>query len=141
MWDILLAERLAVLGKEAPGLATDELPQSNYQATMNSKKMSRPGRGWVMVRAPKLAVDDLIAALEAGDFYASSGVTLKDVRRSKDELSSKSKPNLATYTTEFIGIAGKDFGSHEHARARRWPAWSSASRAATARRSARCSPR
>ncbi len=106
VWDILLAERLAVLGKEAFfGLATDD--SHNYHN--EPKKMSRPGRGWVMVRAPKLAVDDLIAALEAGDFYASSGVTLKDVRRSKDELALEieAEPGV-TYTTEFIGTR-KDF--------------------------------
>jgi hypothetical protein len=106
VWDILLAERLAVLGKEAFfGLATDD--SHNYHN--EPKKMSRPGRGWVMVRAPRLAVEDLIAALEAGDFYASSGVTLKDARRSKDELALEieAEPGV-TYTTEFIGTR-KDF--------------------------------
>ena len=32
-----------------------------------------------MVRAPELKADKIITALEAGDFYASSGVTLADV--------------------------------------------------------------
>jgi len=101
IWDILLAERLAVLGKEAFfGLATDDA--HNYHG--DSPKKSNPGRGWVMVRARKLAVEDLILAMEAGDFYASSGVTLKDVRREKEQLAVEIEPEPGvTYTTEFIG--------------------------------------
>jgi hypothetical protein len=101
VWDILLTERLAVLGKEPFfGLGTDD--SHNYHT--ESSKKSNPGRGWVMVRAAKLAVEDLITAMEAGDFYASSGVTLKDVRREKDKLSLEieAEPGV-TYTTEFIG--------------------------------------
>ncbi|MEQ1861532.1 MAG: hypothetical protein ABMA13_16545 [Chthoniobacteraceae bacterium] len=101
MWDILLAERLAVLGKPPFfGLATDD--SHNYHN--EPKKLSRTGRGWVMVRAKTLAVEDLIAAMEAGDFYASSGVTLSDVRREKSGLAIeiKAEPGV-TYTTEFIG--------------------------------------
>jgi hypothetical protein len=101
MWDIILTERLAELGKPVLyGLATDDAHQYHGEP----KKESHPGRGWVMVRAARLAVEDLIAALEAGDFYASSGVTLKDVRREKDQLSLEiaAEPGV-TYTTEFIG--------------------------------------
>jgi hypothetical protein len=101
VWDILLTERLAVLGKEPFfGLGTDD--SHNYHGEPN--KMSRPGRGWIMVRAARLEVADLIAALEVGDFYASSGVTLKDVRREKTGLAVEidAEPGV-TYTTEFIG--------------------------------------
>jgi hypothetical protein len=101
VWDIVNTERLAVLGKEPMfGLGTDDA--HNYHN--EPKKMSQPGRGWVMVRAAKLEVGDLIAAMEAGDFYASSGVTLKDVRREKDRLSVEIEPEPGvTYATEFIG--------------------------------------
>ena len=101
VWDIILTERLAELGKEAMfGLATDDAHQ--YHSEPN--KESHPGRGWVMVRAATLTVENLIAALEAGDFYASSGVTLKDVRREKNQLSVEieAEPGI-DYTTEFIG--------------------------------------
>ena len=101
IWDILLTERLAVLGKEPFfGLGTDD--SHHYHG--EPKKTCHPGRGWVMVRAAKLAVEELIAAMEAGDFYASSGVTLKDVRREKDRLSLEieAEPGV-TFTTEFIG--------------------------------------
>ncbi len=101
MWDIILTERLAVLGKEPMfGLATDD--SHNYHN--EPKKRSHPGRGWVMVRAAKLDIGDLIAAMESGDFYSSSGVTLKDVRRETDRLSIEIAPEPGvTYTTEFIG--------------------------------------
>ncbi len=101
VWDVLLTQRLAILGKEPFfGLATDD--SHNYHD--DPKKTSRAGRGWVMVRAPKLTVEILIAAMEAGDFYSSSGVTLKDVRREKNQLAVEieAEPGV-TYTTEFIG--------------------------------------
>jgi hypothetical protein len=101
MWDIILTERLAVLGKELMyGLATDDA--HNYHN--DPKKLSHPGRGWVMVRAAKLEVGALIAAMEAGDFYSSSGVTLKEVRREKGRLALEIAPETGvTYMTEFIG--------------------------------------
>jgi hypothetical protein len=101
VWDIILTERLARLGKPPLfGLATDD----SHHYHNEPKKMSRSGRGWVMVRARNLTVEALIAAMEAGDFYASSGVKLKDVRREKEKLSLtiEAEPNV-TYTTEFIG--------------------------------------
>jgi hypothetical protein len=41
--------------------------------------MAPPGGAWIMVRAPRLSREHLLAALEAGDFYASTGVYLKDI--------------------------------------------------------------
>jgi hypothetical protein len=101
IWDILLTERLAVLGKEPFfGLGTDD----SHQYHGEPKKTARPGRGWIMVRAAQLTPEALIAAMEAGDFYASSGVLLKDVRREEDALSVEieAEPGV-TYTTEFLG--------------------------------------
>jgi len=101
IWDIILTERLAELGKPPLfGLAVDDSHHYHGEA----KKDSRPGRGWVMVRAAKLGAEDLIAALEAGDFYASSGVTLKDIHRGNDEISVEidAEPGVS-YHTDFIG--------------------------------------
>jgi hypothetical protein len=65
---------------------------------------SNPGRGWTMVRATALTPEALIAALEAGDFYASTGVILKEVQRTKNRLQIEiaTEPGV-TYTTQFIG--------------------------------------
>ena len=101
IWDIILSERLAELGKPLLfGLAVDD--SHHYHG--EPKKDSRPGRGWVMVRAAKLSAEDLIASLEAGDFYASSGVVLKEVRRKNEEIAIEieAEPGVS-YQTEFIG--------------------------------------
>ena len=100
-WDIVLTQRLAVLGKDVMfGVGTDD--SHNYHN--EPKKITLPGRGWVMVRAPKLTPEDLIAAMEKGDFYASSGVTLKAMQFEKNRMSFEiDAESGVTYTTEFIG--------------------------------------
>lgn len=101
VWDIALAHRLTTL-KLGPlyGLAVDD--SHNYHELAVGK--SNSGRGWVMVRAAKLDAESLIAAMEAGDCYASSGVVLKDVRRTTNELALEIEvqPGV-TYKTEFFG--------------------------------------
>ncbi|MSU40203.1 MAG: hypothetical protein EXS28_00590 [Pedosphaera sp.] len=101
MWDIILTRRLAELKSEVLyGLATDDA--HNYHSVSN--KLSNPGRGWVMVRAAALKPAALIAALEAGDFYSSSGVQLRDVQRDGAALAIEieAEPGVE-YTTYFIG--------------------------------------
>ncbi len=101
IWDILLTRRLTDLGLEPVfGLATDDAHNYHNQKPQSS----RPGRGWVMVRAASLTPESLIAAIEAGEFYATSGVRLKEVRREKNRLALEIEPEAGvTYTTEFIG--------------------------------------
>ncbi len=101
MWDIINAFRLGELDM-APlyGLATDD-GHSYHDFT---PKKSNPGRGWVMVRAPKLTANGMVEAMEAGNFYSSSGVVLKEVKRSRKGLSVRIEGDPdATYTTRFIG--------------------------------------
>ncbi len=106
MWDIMLAFRLSRLGLGPMyGLAVDD--SHNYQSLGTNR--SNPGRGWVCVRAARLNARSLIAALEDGDFYASTGVVLKDVRRTTRSLQVEiaAEPGV-TYTTTFIGTL-RDF--------------------------------
>jgi hypothetical protein len=57
-----------------------------------------------MVRAKHLTAESIVRAMEAGDFYASSGVTLLDVQRENGRLSIAIKPEPGvTYKTRFIG--------------------------------------
>jgi hypothetical protein len=101
MWDIMLAFRLSKL-KLGPlyGLAVDD--SHHYHSF--APKDSNPGRGWILVRSAQLRADALIAAMEAGDFYASTGVRLKDIRRGRRELALEIDPEPdISYTTEFIG--------------------------------------
>jgi hypothetical protein len=101
VWDIALAFRLSRLGLGPMfGLAVDD--SHNYH--VHSTNKSNPGRGWIMVRAQNLNTPSLIAAMENGDFYASTGVVLRDVQRSPRGLHLEIVPEPGvTYVTTFIG--------------------------------------
>src|SRR5688572_11828344 len=103
MWDIANTIRMLKLDA-APlyGLGTDDSHHYHDEGI----KRCMPGRGWVMVRARHLTPESLIRAMKAGDFYASSGVTLADVKYSKEsrKLQISIRPDDdATYATQFIG--------------------------------------
>ena len=64
------------------------------------------GRAWVMVRAAELSAPALIESMRRGDFYVSTGVTLRDVRYLPEahRLEVEVEPDdNAEYTIEFIG--------------------------------------
>ncbi|MBI3191432.1 MAG: hypothetical protein HYZ36_02120, partial [Pedosphaera parvula] len=101
IWDIVLTRRLAELHlPPLYGLATDDT--HNYHT--NAVGKSNGGRGWVMVRASHLTPEEIIRAMEAGDFYASTGVVLNEVRKEGNRfvLEIAAEPGVA-YTTLFIG--------------------------------------
>jgi len=87
IWDIANTIRIAQMG-EAPlyAVATDD---SHWYHGGNVS----PGRGWIMVAAESLESDALMLAMRAGDFYASSGVTLSAV--SYDAASRKIEIEIA----------------------------------------------
>jgi len=113
-WDIANTLRIAEL-KAPPlfGLATDD----THHYHRSGMRQSMPGRGWIMVRARHLTPESLIRSMQAGDFYASTGVTLKDVRFAPETgtIEVEIEPdgdNL--FTTHFIGTtAGYDSTSTE----------------------------
>ncbi len=111
VWDIILARRLTELNLGVLfGLAVDDSHHYHVQAVGKSNS----GRGWVVVRSRFLTPEHLIQALEAGDFYASSGVVLKDVQRSGKRLSLVIDPEPGIeYRTEFIGTRKRFDPSHE----------------------------
>jgi hypothetical protein len=82
------------------GLATDD--GHNYHNIPS--RASEPGRGWVMVLADELSPEHLIDAMEAGQFYSSSGVSLEKVASSAKGLEVTVRPDKdVTYTIEFVG--------------------------------------
>lgn len=99
-WDLVNAIRRTTLNvPPLMGIATDDSHEHH------GKPGSRPGRGWVMVRSRYLTPEHLIRAMEQGDFYASSGVTLSDVQFDKGTrtLSIQIEPDGdATYQTDFV---------------------------------------
>ncbi len=102
LWDIANTIRLVDL-KTAPlfGIATDD--SHSYHG---APQASSPGRGWTMVRATHLTPEHILRAIKAGDCYASSGVTLRDVRydASTRLLEIEVEPDgNATFRTNFIG--------------------------------------
>lgn len=101
IWDIINSQRLTVLNLPVLyGLATDD----GHSYHRIPSRASEPGRGWVMVLADQLDPASLIRAMEAGRFYASSGVTLEKVTTTSSSLEVTVRPDAdATYTIEFIG--------------------------------------
>jgi hypothetical protein len=101
MWDIILTHRLAELGGEVIyGIAVDDA--HNYHIDGSDK--SNPGRGWVMVRAAHLTPEGIIAAMEVGDFYASTGVSLEEIRWDGAQICLKIRGEAGvSYVTQFIG--------------------------------------
>ena len=66
------------------------------------------GKAWICVRCPELSSKAILTALEQGDFYASTGVVLNDVRFAADKLQIIIKPaaDNSRYSIEFIGPGG-----------------------------------
>jgi hypothetical protein len=70
LWDRLLDE-----GKTVWGVGSDD---SHDYVNLTDRHHEGPGKAWIMVRAPELKPTLIMDALLRGEFYASTGVTLKD---------------------------------------------------------------
>lgn len=100
MWDVVNTIRLRDGRPLMFGIGTDDA--HNYQETAPNR--ANVGRGWVMVRAMELSPDALLGALDEGDFYASSGVTLADFTVEDGRFAVAVEPEEGvTYTIEFFG--------------------------------------
>ena len=100
MWDKI---NLHFLKQGRPlmyGLGTDD--SHNYY--FFGPTFSNSGRSWVMVDSPDLTPRSLIEAMEAGRFYTTSGVTLKQLPQVGNTLSVqvKTEPDV-TYRIQFWG--------------------------------------
>ncbi|HEU4563574.1 MAG TPA: CehA/McbA family metallohydrolase [Gemmatimonadaceae bacterium] len=100
VWDRLLTD-----GKRLYGIAVDD---AHHFREEFAPDRSNPGRGWIVVRAPSLDAGAILRAMEAGSFYASTGVELSDVRVEPTRLTVTIAPRGDfRYTTEFVGAGGK----------------------------------
>jgi hypothetical protein len=100
VWDITLALRLGKHGLPVVyGLATDDA--HGYHEYGVGKV--NPGRGWVMVKSRHLTAEALVRGIDAGDFYASTGVLLDGITRDGDtlKLAIRTEPGV-TYRTQFV---------------------------------------
>ena len=100
VWDALLTE-----GKRIYGIAVDDA--HHFQGEFAASR-SNPGRGWVAVRASRLEAGELLRRMEAGEFYASTGVELDDVRVTPKTLEVHIRQHGDfRYRTQFIGDGGR----------------------------------
>jgi len=100
LWDSMLTAGIRIFG-----VASDDLHQLKQPW---AKASARPGQGWVVVRAANLSAGAILSALAAGDFYASTGVELADIRATPQRLSVTVKEqSFAKYTIQFIGQGGR----------------------------------
>ena len=85
LWDAVLSR-----GHRLFGVASDDAHHTkrwNRWLTEETGIRAEPGGGWIMVRAARLAPDALLAAIRAGDFYASTGVALAALEVDAQRLS------------------------------------------------------
>jgi hypothetical protein len=105
LWDQLLSR-----GQILWGVGSDD---SHEYHDLDNAQSARPGQAWIVVRAAALKADAIVAALRAGDFYASNGVVLEDVKVDARSISITVKPDsseparASRYLTRFIGRYGK----------------------------------
>lgn len=100
MWDMILSS-----GKLLYGLATDDA--HNFKRPGDPTAAS-PGRGWIYVRSPTLAPREIVAAIDRGEFYASTGVVLDDIQIAPTSYSVKvHEQSPSKYRVRFIGRNGK----------------------------------
>jgi hypothetical protein len=99
VWDYLLTR-----GKRIYGIAVDD---AHHFKTIGRDR-ANPGRGWVTVRARTLDPLSIVAALESGSFYSSTGVELDDivVDGRRIEVHIRPRGNFK-YVTRFIGAGGR----------------------------------
>lgn len=96
MWDYLLYH-----GREVFGVAVDD---AHVFKRPWDPRAARPGRGWIYVRAERLSAEALLAAMERGDFYASTGVELEEYQADARSIRIKIREERTSkYRIEFIG--------------------------------------
>jgi hypothetical protein len=101
IWDAVLSA-----GTPIYGVASDDA--HSFKTSPLPAVVAAPGRGWVMVRSERLTADAIVAALERGDFYASTGVELVDVAVSERALTlTLAARSRSRYRVLFIGHGGR----------------------------------
>lgn len=100
IWDTILTS-----GKLIYGIADDD---SHYFDRLGDRSAPTPGHGWIMVRADDLNMKSILSAIERGDFYASTGVTLSDISLSSNSISiTIHEEKWSKYSIQFIGKHGR----------------------------------
>ncbi len=104
MWDQLLSAGMRIFA-----VAVDDAHNFREEFT---RDRANPGRAWVVARATALTREHIVASLNEGNFYASTGVALKDIRATTDSLTVDVEPPPASgspsrFRVVFIGREGR----------------------------------
>lgn len=99
MWDQILSRGVLLYG-----LAVDD---AHHFKRHDDRTASRPGKGWVYVRADTLTPRAIVEALERGDFYSSTGVELNDYVVTDSTMTLTVRETVwSKYRIQFIGRNG-----------------------------------
>lgn len=100
MWDEVNTFNAQINRPLLYGLAVDDAQDYHSFATY----LSNPGRGWIQVRSSGFSRDSIMAAMQRGDFYSSTGVRLLDIQFEGSSLTVTIDMEAGVnYTTQFIG--------------------------------------
>jgi hypothetical protein len=110
MWDVVLSG-----GRVMYAMATDDAHDFHGEF---SRHRANPGRGFVVVRAAGLTPEAIAAALDGGEFYASTGVEITELETSRERVrlrlpnrptwqADPSRPLDLRYRTFFVGRDGR----------------------------------
>ncbi len=100
VWDSILSNGVLLYG-----LAVDD---AHVFKRPEDRNAARPGQGWVHVRTSALTSDAILAAMERGDFYSSTGVELSDYRVNADSMTVAIRAaTWSGYRVQFIGRGGR----------------------------------
>jgi hypothetical protein len=99
-WDLILSKGIVLYGIAVDDAHTFKQP--------GNRSVAGPGRGWISVRAPRLDARTLLEAVERGDFYASTGVELVDVKATATSLTVETRVvGGRKHRIQFIGKGGR----------------------------------
>jgi hypothetical protein len=82
----------------------DGRPVYAVAADDNHYKKSKVGRGWIMVESPALTKEDIKENIREGNFYATTGIVLKDYQVTENSIKVDSENGSSII---FIGRNGK----------------------------------
>lgn len=100
MWDTILGRGILLYG-----IAVDD---AHHFKRPWDADASRPGQGWIHVRAERLSADAILGAMERGDFYASTGVELTDYQATPTSITIRLRERaFEKYRVRFIGRGGR----------------------------------
>ncbi len=106
IWDFVLSN-----GRRVLGVATDD---AHHYVAEFSPQLANPGRGWVVVNAERESEAALMEGMRLGNFYASSGVIIHDMKMSRDEIVIEMEPYVSElFTTVFRGKDGRELATVE----------------------------